>query len=599
MSNKSKVTFGKVFWPALVAIIVASFISMIVFFMALGGFITSFSAGFESKPMQINANTVLHLTLDAPIQEVGNVEFNPIEMNVSTSTGLNDLLVGIAAAKTDDNIKGIYIELGSLECGYASALELRNALDNFKKSGKFIVAYHSGEVITQKEYYLASIANENYGFPSSMMEFGGLGTEIMYFKNLFDKFGIEMQVIRGKNNVFKSAVEPYFRNHMSDSSRVQVERFLTSIWEDLTTIISKERGVSVEQLNDIADSALIRSAKDAVTYNLLDAALYEDEVIAKIKSKLNLTNTDEINFESLEKYARKASKKQQLMDGVKKPNIAIIMAQGAISTTGKKGISSATLVKQIRDARRDETIKVIVLRVNSPGGSALASEEIWREVVLAKKAKKVIVSMGDLAASGGYFIAAAADRIFAEPTTITGSIGVFGVIPYTGKFLSETIGLSFDRAGTNKHSVLTTNRKLTPTELNVIQEEVNKIYNQFLQVVANGRGMDTARVNEIARGRVWTGKDALKIGLVDEMGGLNDAIAYAIKSAKIKKPIFAYYPEIEDNKWVNLIQNLKDQEEVNSAIKLSDKAIELLEMFNDIETIKGIQMRMPYYMEIH
>jgi len=601
MSDNTKVSFGKVFWPSLVAILIASIISMILFFTALGGLISSFSSGFDAKQISVNNNSVLHVKLNSQITEVSSVKFDPLQMKVNGSAGLNDLLVGIKNAETDNSIKGIYIELGDLSCGFATALELRNALTHFKKSGKFIVAYHSGEVITQKEYYLASVADENYGFPTSMMEFGGLGVEMMYFKNLFDKFGIEMQVIRGKDNAFKSAVEPYFLDKMSDSSRVQVERYLGSIWGDVLGEISTSRNVSVAELNKIADSTLIRRASDAVTYKLLDGVLYQDEVLALIRKKVGLKSDAKLNLVSIEKYARNVSKNKQIIDEAKTPNVAVIIAEGAIATSGDDGISSATLVKQIREARTNDAIKTIVLRVNSPGGSALASEEIWREVVLANKKKKVIVSMGDVAASGGYFISAAADRIFAEPTTITGSIGVFGVIPFTGKFLTETIGLSFDRAGTNPHAVLSTNRKLTPQEIGIIQDEVNKIYAQFMQIVADGRNITVERVNEIARGRVWTGRDAIKIGLVDEMGGLNDAIAYAINQAGIKKPVFAYYPKKSDNKWINLLENYSDQQdkEDNNASKLSQKATELMIMLNDMESMKGIQMRMPFYMDIH
>jgi protease-4 len=601
MSNNGKVSFGKVFWPSLVAILIASIISLILFFTALGGLISSFSSGFDAKTIAVDNNSVLHVKLDNQITEISSVEFDPIQMEVNGSTGLNDLLVGIKEAETDNSIKGIFIELGNLSCGFSTALELRNALAHFKKSGKFIVAYHSGEVISQKEYFLASVADENYGFPTSMMEFGGLGVEMMYFKNLFDKFGIEMQVIRGRDNAFKSAVEPYFLDKMSDSSRAQVERYLESIWGDVLGKISDSRNVSVAELNNIADSALIRRASDAVSYKLLDGVLYQDEVLAKIRAKIGLAKNTKLNLISIDKYARNVSKNKQIIDEAKTPNIAVIIAEGAIATSGENGISSATLVKQIRDARTDNDIKTIVLRVNSPGGSALASEEIWREVILANKAKKVIVSMGDVAASGGYFISAAADRIFAEPTTITGSIGVFGVIPFTGKFLTETVGLSFDRAGTNKHAVLSINQKLTPQEFAIIQDEVNKVYDQFLQIVADGRNMTVERVNEIARGRVWTGRDAINIGLVDEMGGLNDAIAYAINQAGIKNPVFAYYPKKSDNKFINFLENYKDEQdkEDNNSTKLSQKAIEIMDMFNDMESIKGIQMRMPFYMDIH
>lgn len=598
MSDKVKVSFGKIFWPSLVAVILATIFGLLLFFGILGGIVAGFSADFEPKEMTIKPNTVLYLKLDDPVTETSKMKFSPYEMSMNGSIGLSDLLTAIDAAKENKNIKGIYIELSDLSCGYATAMELRNALSDFKKSGKFIVAYHSGEVITQKEYYLASVANENYGFPSSMFEFVGLGVEMMYFKNLLGKLSIEMQIIRGKDNAFKSAVEPYFLDKMSDSSRVQTERYLTSIWSDIIHQISADRNVSEAQLNELADSVSIRRADDAVKYGLLDASLYQDEVLGKLREKLNLKTGEKFPLLEMEKYARKVADTKRTLDDARTPTIAVVFAEGGIATSGD-GISSAKLVEQLRKVRDDKHIKIVVLRVNSPGGSALASAEIWREVMLIKQQKKIIVSMGDVAASGGYYISAAATRIFAEPTTITGSIGVFGIIPYTGAFLSEKIGLSFDYAGTNKHAVLSTNRKISPEEMETIQTEVNQTYSEFLSVVAQGRNLSVERVNQLARGRVWTGRDALQIGLVDELGGLNEAIRYAVKTAGIKNPVFAFYPEKKENKFMEFLQNIEDQEDFTKDVKLPQAVLQFMNQFTEIESLKGIQMRMPYYMEIH
>ncbi|MFN5845194.1 MAG: signal peptide peptidase SppA, partial [Flavobacteriia bacterium] len=404
------------------------------------------------------------------------------------------------------------------------------ALNDFEKSGKFLVAYNSGEMITQKEYYLSSAANEVFGFPSSAMEIIGLGTEMAFFKGTLDKLDVEVQVIRGSNNDFKSAVEPYFRTAMSDSSRVQVERYLTSMWEDIRTDIAADRKITIEEINAIADSAKIRRAEDAIDFNLMDGVKYRDEVIAHISKKIGLEEEEDLNLQSFEKYAKKKFYQNQLLTKNDRPNIAVILAEGAVSKDGDE-LTSKEICKLFQDVRKNKTIKTVVFRINSPGGSALASDEIWREVQLTNKTKKVIVSMGDVAASGGYYIAAPAAAIFAEPTTITGSIGVFGMIPYTGKMLENKLGISFDRAGTNRHSIMTTNRKLDAEEYGIIQEEVDAIYEQFLTRVAEGRGMTTEKVNVLARGRVWTGRDALKIGLVDQLGGINDAIDYAAKKA--------------------------------------------------------------------
>lgn len=596
-----QISFWKIFWPSLTAIIVSSIFSTIFFFLFLGATIGALSAGFETKKMKISDNSILHIKLDKPVTDQTNASFNPMEFKIDGSIGLADLLIGIEEAEKDSKIKGIFIELDNLQCGYANLFELRNAIEKFKASGKFVVAYNSGEAISQKEYLLASVADENYGFPTSMMEFLGLGAEYVFFKNMFDRMDLEMQIIRGENNDFKSAVEPFFLDKMSDSARVQTERYLNSIWGDYLSAVSESRKVSVEELNDIAENAKIRRTTDAVEHKLMDAVKYQDEIHDILKKKTNKATADKLNLVSFENYARKKSRERETLDGAKKANIAVILAEGAIDTNGD-GIASRKLVKQIREAREDKDIKAIVLRVNSPGGSALASDEIWREVYLANEIKPVIVSMGNVAASGGYYISAAAKRIFAESTTITGSIGVFGVIPYTGKMLEDHLGLTFDRVSTNAHSVMTTNRKLTEIEFDIIQSEVNAIYSEFIDIVAKGRNLTPERVNEIGRGRVWTGRDALKIGLVDELGGLNDAIAYAIKDAKIDKPVFVYYPKRDDDKFMQFLEAIAEENEdaeMQDNGSITAEAMRIVKALKQVDRIRGIQMRMPYFMEIN
>ncbi len=590
-----KIRFGKIFWPSLVAALIVSVIGSIVFLLMFFGVISSFS-DMKSEPYKIKENTILHVTLEGIIAEVSDTKFNKSQLNFDNKIGLSDLLFGFKKAAKDPQVSGLFIDIADLSCGYATASEIRNAINEFEKSGKFAIAYNSGEVISQKEYYVASAANKNYGFPSSTMEFLGLGAELMYFKNTLDKLEVEMQVIRGKNNDFKSAVEPFFRDGMSDSSRVQIERYITSMWADIRLDISKDRKISVAELNSIAENASIHRADDALKYKLIDGVKYRDEVIEILRDEVGSSDDEELELKAFEKYSKKSFIEDQIIAQADDANIAVILAEGEVSTDGN-GLTSKEVCKLFQDVRKNSSIKTVVFRINSPGGSALASDEIWREVKLTNKVKKVIVSMGDVAASGGYYIAAPATTIFAEPNTITGSIGVFGVIPYTGKMLSNKLGLTFDRASTNKHAVMTVNRKLTDDQLKLIQSEVDDIYLQFLGRVAEGRGMTIAQVNKIARGRVWTGRDALKIGLVDKLGGISDAIEYAAKTASIKERKIVYYPEVKEDPISEIIEKIDASSEASASVTSTELPSVLMEYYRQLkklENFKGIQMRLPY-----
>jgi protease-4 len=598
--TEKKLTFGKIFWPSFLAVFIMSVIGLLLFALIIGGIIGSFGE-FGPKPLAIKSNTVLHMTLDGEISEKSSSTFNPASFVMDKKNGLSDILYGLEHAKNDSKIKGVFLELGNLNCGYASAREIRNALKDFKKSGKFVVAYNGGEVITQKEYYISSAANELYGFPTSTMEFIGLGAELSFFKGTLDKLEVEVQVIRGTNNDFKSAVEPFFRKNMSDSSRLQIERYMHSMWDDIRNEIAEDREIPEIRLNEIADSALIHRVDDAVKYKLIDGSKYRDEVIALISKKIGNAKEEDLNLQAFEKYAKKKFYQNQVLIKNNNPNIAVILAEGNVMTDGD-GLTSKEICKLFQDVRKNKSVKTVVFRINSPGGSALASDEIWREVALTNKTKKVIVSMGDVAASGGYYIAAPASYIFAEPTTITGSIGVFGMIPFTGKMLENKLGMTFDRAGTNKHSVMTTNRKLTAEEFTIIQEEVDAIYAQFLERVSVGRGMTTEEVNTFARGRVWTGTDALAIGLVDELGGISSAISYAAKKASIKDKKILYYPLKKSDKLAELLEQLDEDENSDLNISSNQMPKELIRYYNqlkDIEAMTGIQMRMPFEINMH
>lgn len=599
--SDNKITFGKVFWPSLLSVFIMSIIGLLIFFLILGGIIGSFG-DFGPKPLAVKDKTILHVTLEGEIADKGANDFNPASFSMEKKIGLSDILHGLEVAKEDKKIKGIYIEIGDLVCGFATAREIRNAINDFEKSGKFAIAYNRGELVSLKEYYVASAANTNYGFPSSNMEFLGLGGELSFFKGTLEKLDVEVEIIRGSNNDFKSAVEPFFLDKMSDSSRLQVERYISSMWDDIRKDIASDRNVSSKTLNEIAEEAKIRSVDDAVKFKLIDAVKYRDEVMAELSEKAGVSKDEELELQAFEKYARKKFNQNQSLTKNDKPNVAVILAEGGVAVEGD-GLTSKQICKLFQDVRKNKSIKTVVFRINSPGGSALASEEIWREVKLTNEKKKVIVSMGDVAASGGYYIASPATRIFAEPTTITGSIGVFGMIPYLGKMFENKLGMTFDRVQTNKYAINSTNKKMTEEERAMIQEEVDEIYDLFLSRVSEGRKMPKDKVNFIARGRVWTGTDALKIGLVDELGGLKDAIAYAAKEAGIKDTKVLYYPQRKMDKFLDLIEQLEEEDEESSInikeTKLPRELVEHYERMKKIESYMGIQMRMPYELTIN
>lgn len=590
--TQRKISFGRIFWPSFWAAIIVSILGAVIWFIVIGIFFSS----FEPKPFEVAEKTVLHVQLNGNIGEKGETKLNPGSFQMETKLGLASILHGLEVAKTDKNVEGVFLEIGDLSCGMATAQEIRAAINDFEESGKWVVAYNSGELVSTKEYYIASAADENYGFPTTNVQFLGLGAELMYFKKALDDLDVEVQVIRGSDNHFKSAVEPFFRESMSDSARLQNERYINSMWQDMLSEIAKDRKLDKKKLNQLADEAAIMDVEDAVKYKLIDAAKYRDEVVGMIAEKLGKKKDDELEFMAFNKYAKKKFYQDQVLTRAEKPNIAVILAEGAVATSGD-GLTSEEICKLFKEVREDENIKTVVFRVNSPGGSALASDEIWREVKLTNEKKKVIVSMGDLAASGGYYVSAPASYIFAEPMTITGSIGVFGMIPYTGKMFENKLGLTFDRVATNKHSVMTTNRKLTEDEMLVIQKSVDDIYDQFKGRVAAGRGMTKEQVNVIGRGRVWTGRDALKIGLVDELGGMKDAISYAADKAGIKDQKVVYYPKVKEDKFAELIEQFEEQNESEVKIESTELPKEMLTYYRKlkaVENMQGIQMRLPF-----
>ncbi len=592
--NENKISFWKIFWPTLVAVLIAFIVWVMFFFGVVGGIIAVFSG---DKDDSFEKKTILKMSLKGVIAENSDAQLDPYSFSIERKTGLSDLLYGLEKAEKDENISGVYVELDGLNCGVSTARELREALIHFQNSGKFVVAYSAGELITLKQFYLTSAIKENYAFPTTRIEFLGLGSQYNYFKNMLDKLGVEMQVIRGRENHFKSAVEPFLFSQMSDSSRFQTQRILNQVWATIRNDISQSIHVDSAKLRDLALNASVNSANEAQKHRFFNKVVYHDEVLEILKGKVKAKTIEDIKFYDFEKYARSNFYKDQSLKAVDKPNVAVILAEGGIDVAGDE-LSSDNIATYIREARLDKNIKTIVLRVNSPGGSALASDIIWREVYLANKAKTVVVSMGDVAASGGYFIACPASYIFAQPTTITGSIGVFGLIPFTGKFFEDKLGITFDNVSTGPHAVLSTNKKLSPKEIGIIQTEVDVIYNQFLGRVSEGRNLTMSQVHKIARGRVWTGSDAKKIGLVDELGGLKDAINYAAKKKNIKDVRLKYWPLKELDPFEELVDQFESmKKDKKSKMLVSTKLPSYIRKYwselQRLESYNGIQMRLP------
>lgn len=540
-------------------------------------------------------NSVLRIDLNGDIKErgvknpFGDVDLGPFMPKASV--GLNDIIDDLKKAKEDKNIKGIYLEISEPVAGFATLEEVRNALLDFKSSGKFIYAY--SEVYSQKAYYLASTATKLYLNPQGALEIKGLSSQIMFYKKMLEKLDMEVQIFR--HGKFKSAIEPFMLDKMSDANRTQVETYLGSLWNHMITGIAKNRNITVKDINDMADHLSIRSPEDAVKYKLIDELKYEDEVFSSIKKKISLAETDKIHFVSLSDYSDASSPAI-----LSKDKIAVIYAVGEIESGdgGDDKIGSTHIAKAIRDARLDNNIKAIVFRVNSPGGSALASDVIWRETVLAQKTKPFIVSMGDVAASGGYYISCAADRIFAQPNTITGSIGVFGMMPNAQKALSEKLGITIDTVNTNKHSdVGTILRGVTSDEYEYVQQSVEHIYDVFISKVALGRKTSKNNIDSIGQGRVWSGADAIKINLVDELGGIQDAIAYAAKQAKLKEYKIVNLPKQKDP-LQELFGNGKEEMETRAMKTNLGETYEYVKQVKNVLQLKGVQARLPYEMII-
>jgi protease-4 len=588
--------FFGAFFGSIIGLVIATLLAVLIIVAVIKTSIGTALKSEQEESAIVKPNSLLHITLNGPLEdrEVEN-PFGELKkfsnLSEEEGKGLNVLIKKINYAKEDSNIKGIYLEIKDIGSGYANIAELRSRLIDFKKSGKFIYCY--SECYGQHEYYLASIANKIFLHPQGLIEFKGLSMNIMFFKNAFQKLGIEAQTFR--HGKFKSAIEPFILDKMSEANRLQSKVFLNSIWNNILEGISKERKLSIEQLNSYADNLEIQDPQSAVG-NLIDATVFEDEVLLELKAKIGILEKNKLNLVELRRYENRSNRtvKASLF------KIAVIYAEGSIKSGegNDDEIGSDRLAKAIKDARLDERVKAIVLRVNSPGGSALASDVIWREVTLAKKSKPFIVSMGNLAASGGYYISCAADRIFAQPNTITGSIGVFGFLPNIKKAMEEKLGITIDTVNTNKYSTVGT--ALFPVrdkERAYIQSGVEKVYDTFISRVAEGRNMDKSAIDSIGQGRVWTGNDALKINLVDELGGLNEAIAYAAKKAKLPDYRIIELPRPK-NPFAHFLGKTEEEAETCIMKKNLGLTYSYLKQLREIISIKGIQARLPFEMVI-
>lgn len=509
--------------------------------------------------------------------------------------GLTDVINAIEAAETDDNIKGISILNDQSSLGLAQYKDLRNALENFKKSGKFVWAY--ANTYSQKEYYLNSVANTIYLNPTGDLDFKGLSSEVMFFKDFQEKSGIHMEVIR--HGKYKSAVEPFLENKMSDANREQVTALLNSIWSTVCSDISKSRNIPVDKLNEIANGLLARTPQMAKTQHLVDIVAYEDVYHNAIKKALKVNEDEDYNKISILDYTQ--NNLTTALANTADNQIAIIYAQGEIASGegDVNVIGEGSMRRSLQEARKNEDVKAIVLRIDSPGGSALTSDLIWREIEVTKKVKPVIVSMGNYAASGGYYIACNANKIFAESNTITGSIGVFGVLPNFTP-LANKLGINTEQVKTHENSAnyspfVPVDEKFKAFTL----EGVEQIYKTFVTHVAEGRKMTFAQVDSIAQGRVWSGSEAVKIGLVDKIGGLNDAIAEAAKIAKIKDYSTQNYPEYEKT-FGDLMANLPFAQSKEALIKeeIGEENYLLIEQVKRFQRQKGVQAMMPFGINI-
>lgn len=579
--------------------VLATVIGIFVFMMLsfFGIILIGVIFGGDSETVEVENNSVIELNLSDISDDYAGKYSDPwvTAFSERKKIGLTDVINAIEVAETDDAIKGISILNTDSSLGMAQSKELRDALNRFKKSGKFIYSYANS--YSQKEYYLNSVATSIYINPIGELDFKGLSTEVMFFKDFQEKSGLKMEVIR--HGKYKSAVEPFLENKMSDANKEQTMALLNGIWTNIVEDISKSRNIPVEKLNTIANGLLARTPEMAKSQNLIDYIAYEDVYHNAIKKVLKVDKDEDYNTVSIADYTQKTTTTSVNMDS--NDAIAIVYAQGEIGSGegDVNEIGEGSMRRSLQEARKDDDIKAIVLRINSPGGSALTSDLIWREIELTKKVKPVVVSMGNYAASGGYYIACNANTIFAEKNTITGSIGVFGTLP-NFSVAANRYGINTEQVRTHENA--SNYSPFVPMDEKfkaITLEGVENIYATFIGHVAEGRKMTTAQVDSIGQGRVWTGSEAVKIGLVDKIGGLREALAEAAKLAKIKSYSTVNYPEYEKS-FEDIFANFPFAKSKTAFIKeeIGEENYRLLEEVKRIKQRKGIQAILPMELKI-
>ncbi|NMD02613.1 MAG: signal peptide peptidase SppA [Bacteroidales bacterium] len=579
------------------ATITGIILASIIFFLIMIGSLSAMVAAGDKK-VSISENSILVLKTNVQIPDRSDP--NPfagldiLNMTITPATGLNDILNNLEKAAADPKIKGILIDNGIMPSGWATMEEIRNGLKKFKESGKFVIAY-SDYALEQQGYYLSSAADRIFINPSSTVDFKGLAGEVMFYKKALEKIGMEVQIIR--HGKFKGAVEPFMLDKLSDENREQIKDYVGSIWNHTVKMMAESRGMTEERINELADKLMGTVSTDALEAGLVDGLLFRDELDDTLKVLSGLSTDDKINFVSMSKYTKVPDPKKVL---TVKSRISVIYASGSIvmgkgNTTNIGGNNYSEI---IRKERLDSTVKAIVLRVNSPGGSAIASDMIWRELELAAKVKPVVISMGNYAASGGYYISCPGTKIYANPTTISGSIGVFGLVPNAGKLLEQKIGINTETVRTNENSDFPSiYRPMRVYEKEVMQKSIEKIYSDFVTKVASGRDMKFESVDSIGQGRVWSGTSSLKIGLVDEIGGLKDAIKGAAELAKTETYSIRELPVAEDP-YTMLLNQLSGEVKMKLLKKELGETFTFYRELLEIRDMTGIQARLPYFIEI-
>jgi protease-4 len=587
-------SFLKYTLATITGIIITSILFMAILLASLSAMV---AAG--NKSVVIDNNSILVLKAGVTIPDRGdNNPFSSLDiinMTITQSPGLNEILDNIEKASTDKKIKGILIENGLLPSGWATIEEIRNALEKFKLSGKFVISYTDYALI-QECYYLSTVSDKIFLSPEAVMDFKGLSAEITFYKKALDKIGVEVQVLR--HGKFKGAVEPYMLEEISKENREQINKYIGSIWNKVLADISVSRNLPVDKLNKMADNLVSINVEDALSNSLIDGLIYRDELNDTLKILSGVNSSKDLKFVSMSKYAKVTNPDKKISVRNK---IAVIYASGNIVMGKGTGtnIGGNQYAAVIREARLDSTIIAIVLRVNSPGGSANASDIIWREVDLASKVKPVIISMGNYAASGGYYISAPATRIFADQTTISGSIGVFGLIPNAGELMADKLGITTSTVNTNKNSDSPSLfRSMTQYEKELMQANIERTYSGFVDKVAKGRNMSITGVDSIGQGRVWTGTDAKEIGLIDEIGGLKNAIEEAARLAGKTDYSIIELPDIEDP-YTRLLNSLTGEIKMNFIKKELGEAAKYYYDIEELKNSSGIQARLPYFIEIH